>query len=239
MAAHQTLLGGKLSYRQLETGHRTGIEPVLLAASIPAKPGATIREAGTGAGAGLLCLAHRIPLGLGVGLERDPRLAALAAANLQANHFGACAILVGDVIAAPLARRRFDHVMANPPWFDPANTASPDPLRRLARTTTAPGIEGWITSLAALLQPRGTLTMILPAASLSAILQACAHTQIGALKIMPLWPRAGQPAKLMIVQGSLAARTPLRLLAGMTLHDDHGFAPAADHILRDGAALPL
>jgi tRNA1(Val) A37 N6-methylase TrmN6 len=239
MAAQQTLLGGKIIYHQLASGHRTGIEPVLLAASIPAKPGATILEAGTGAGAGLLCLARRIPLSLGVGLERDPRLAALAAANLQANHFYACAILVGDLIATPLARGRFDHVMANPPWFDPANTASPDPLRRLARAISAPGLEGWITILASLLHPGGTLTLILPASRLPEFVQGCAASQIGALKIMPLWPRAGRPAKLMIVQGSLQGRSPLRLLAGLTLHDTQGFSPAADQILRDGAALAL
>jgi tRNA1(Val) A37 N6-methylase TrmN6 len=239
MAAQQTLLGGKIIYQQLDSGHRTGIEPVLLAASIPAKPGATILEAGTGAGAGLLCLAHRVELGIGIGLEREPTLAALAAANLRANHCSTGAILVGDLIAAPLARRRFDHVMANPPWFDPANTASPDPLRRLARAISAPGLEDWITTLASLLRPGGTITLILPASRLPEFVQGCATAHIGALKIMPLWPRAGRPAKLMIVQGCLQGRSPLRLLAGLTLHDTNGFSPTAEQILRDGAALAL
>jgi tRNA1(Val) A37 N6-methylase TrmN6 len=239
MAAQQTLLGGRIIYHQLDTGHRTGIEPVLLAASIPAKPGATILEAGTGAGAGLLCLAHRVELGIGIGLEREPNLAALAAANLRANHCSACAILIGDLIAAPLPRRRFDHVMANPPWFDPANTASPDPLRRLARVISPSGLQDWITSLASLLRPGGTLSLILPASRLPDVVQSCATSRIGALKIMPLWPRAGRPAKLMIVQGTLQGRSPLQLLAGLTLHDADGFSPAASQILRDGAALAL
>ena len=239
MAAQQTLLGGKIIYHQLDTGHRTGIEPVLLAASIPAKPGATILEAGTGAGAGLLCLAHRVELGIGIGLEREPTLAALAAANLRANHCSACAILIGDLIAAPLARHRFDHVMANPPWFDPASTASPDPLRRLARVISPSELQDWITSLASLLRPGGTLSLILPASRLPEFVQSCAMSRIGALKIMPLWPRAGRPAKLMIVQGTLQGRSPLQLLAGLTLHDADGFSPAASQILRDGAGLAL
>ncbi len=129
--------------------------------------------------------------------------------------------------------------MANPPWFDPANTASPDPLRRLARAISASGLQEWITTLASLLRPGGTLTLILPASRLPDVVQGCATSRIGALKIMPLWPRPGRPAKLMIAQGTLQGRSPLRLLAGLTLHDANGFSAAAEQILRDGAALPL
>jgi tRNA1Val (adenine37-N6)-methyltransferase len=45
------LLGGRIRYRQPDTGFRSGLEPVLLAASVPARPGEHVLEAGTGAGA--------------------------------------------------------------------------------------------------------------------------------------------------------------------------------------------
>ena len=63
------------------TNDGVGIEPVLLAATIPARPGQVVLEGGTGAGAAMLCLAARVPGLRGVGLERQPPLAALAAAN--------------------------------------------------------------------------------------------------------------------------------------------------------------
>ncbi|WBO57919.1 hypothetical protein GT370_11530 [Acidocella sp. MX-AZ03] len=45
-----TLLGGRLAYRQLRAGHRSGFEPVLMAAFCPARPGVRVLELGTGAG---------------------------------------------------------------------------------------------------------------------------------------------------------------------------------------------
>ncbi|HET9018931.1 MAG TPA: SAM-dependent methyltransferase, partial [Acetobacteraceae bacterium] len=92
-----TLLGGRVHHTQLAEGHRTGIEPVLLAASIPAMHGARVLEGGTGSGAGLLCLAARVQGIAGVGIERDPALAALARANIAANGFAGLAVLEGDL----------------------------------------------------------------------------------------------------------------------------------------------
>jgi tRNA1(Val) A37 N6-methylase TrmN6 len=50
-----------VTYRQLVDGHRTGFEPVLLAAAVPAKAGDLVLEAGAGAGAGQLFLSPRVP----------------------------------------------------------------------------------------------------------------------------------------------------------------------------------
>ena len=131
-----TLLGGRLTYRQSETGYRTGIEPVLLAASIPVRPGECVVEGGTGAGAGLLCLAARVPGLAGLGLEIDPALAEMARANVAANRFAGLEIRAAD-LGAWRPQRRVDHAFANPPWHDPASTASPDPGRRLAKQAGA------------------------------------------------------------------------------------------------------
>jgi tRNA1Val (adenine37-N6)-methyltransferase len=52
-------LGGRVTYRQLVDGHRTGFEPVLLAAAVPAKAGDLVLEAGAGARAGGLVVTAR------------------------------------------------------------------------------------------------------------------------------------------------------------------------------------
>jgi tRNA1Val (adenine37-N6)-methyltransferase len=74
-----------VSYRQPIDGYRTGIEPVLLAASVPARSGQRVVEAGTGAGAGLLCLLARVAGLSAIGIERDADMAALARRNLADN----------------------------------------------------------------------------------------------------------------------------------------------------------
>src|SRR5277367_7136876 len=75
------LLGGRVRYAQPRDGFRSGIEPVLLAAAVPARAGERVLEVGSGAGAALLCLAARVSGVVGLGLERDAALAALAADN--------------------------------------------------------------------------------------------------------------------------------------------------------------
>ena len=110
-----TLLDGRISYSQPSRGYRTGIEPVLLAAAVPACAGERVLEAGTGAGAGLLCLTARVSGLTGTGVERDQQMAALARRNLDANDAGGIGIEVADICqwrgAGPYA-----HAFANPPW---------------------------------------------------------------------------------------------------------------------------
>ena len=236
------LLDGRISYRQTMRGHRTGIEPVLLAAAIPASPGQSVLEAGTGAGAALLCLAHRVPGLAATGLEIDPGLAALAAENFRRNRFVTSTVVAADLLSAPFssARHQFDHVLANPPWHDAGGTRSPDSIRALAHHAPATLLDDWITALAAMLCPRGTLTLILPTALLSRALAGLIAARCGARHILPLWPRQGKPAKLCIVQSRKFARGNDIILPGLTLHDQAGgYTAEADRILRDGASLAM
>ncbi len=232
------LLGGRLLYRQFLTGHRSGFEPVLLAAAVPAQPGDMVLEAGTGAGAALLCLGARVPGVCGVGLEIDPALAALANKNFKVNDLQHIHAVIGDATRPPFCPI-FDHVMANPPWHAAAGTASPDQKRALAHQA-APGLlAGWIAALAAVLKPRGRITLILPAAAFSDATSALQAAGCGGAILLPLWPRAGQPAKMMILSAMRGGKAADRVLAGLVLHDEAGITPQANAILRDGNALTL
>ena len=135
-----TLLGGRVRYAQPLEGYRTGIEPVFLAAAVPARAGEVVLEAGTGAGAGLLCLAARVPGVMGVGVERDAGMAALCRGNLRANGLE-FRVETGDVARAGQFGP-FDHAFGNPPWHDPAGTRSPDSLRDGATHRDGLGLEG-------------------------------------------------------------------------------------------------
>ena len=63
-------------------GYRAGVDPVLLAASVPARAGQSVLDLGCGAGVAALCLAARVP-GLLAGLEVQPAYAALARRNAR------------------------------------------------------------------------------------------------------------------------------------------------------------
>src|SRR5690348_11130011 len=112
---HGHLLGGRVRYAQPAQGFRSGLEPVLLAASVPARPGERVLEGGSGAGAALLCLAARVPGVQGVGIEQDTALCGLASDNTAANGFADLRFVRADMTAPP-DLGAFDHACANPPY---------------------------------------------------------------------------------------------------------------------------
>src|SRR6185436_12687881 len=81
-------LNGAVTVLQPARGYRAGLDAVLLAASLEAADGDAIAEAGCGAGAALLCAAHRLPHCRFTGFERETEMAALAREGATANRFG-------------------------------------------------------------------------------------------------------------------------------------------------------
>jgi tRNA1(Val) A37 N6-methylase TrmN6 len=234
-----TLLGGRVRHDQPRDGHRTGIEPVLLAAAIPARAGERVLEGGSGAGAALLCLAHRVPGIAGVGVERDPALVEMARANAGACGAAGLAFVAGD-LAELLVDGVFDHAFANPPWHLAAATASPDAGRDAAKRG-APGLFAvWARALSRTLRHHGTLTLVVAAARLPDCLAALAASGCGSPAVLPLWPKPRRDAKLVLLRGVKGGRGACRVLPGLTLHEPGGgYTEAATTVLRDGAALPF
>jgi tRNA1(Val) A37 N6-methylase TrmN6 len=231
------LLGNRIHYRQLQEGHRSGFEPVLLAACVPARAGELVLEAGIGAGAALLCLGARVPGVRGIGIEREEALVRLANENFNLNGLHDISAVQGDAAALPFASQVFDHVLANPPWFNVADTASPDSKRDTAHRTTPALLQHWLGELTRVVRPKGSVSLILPAARFAEAASQLRTQKCGGITLLPLWPRAGLPAKMVILTATKASRAAGRVLAGLVLHDEAGITPAAQAILRDGAAL--
>ncbi len=196
-------------------------------------------EGGTGAGAALLCLATRVLGIVGCGIEIDPDQTARACTNALANDMPDLTFIDGP-IETHVPDAPFDHAFANPPYHLAPGTASSDPRRLRAKSGSASLLMDWASALAKPLKHRGTLTFILPAASLPACLAAMAAADCPVATILPLWPKAGVAAKLTIVRGIKNGRSAPQLLPGLILHAPDGqFTQEADAILRDGEALPL
>ncbi len=233
------LLGGRVIYRQPKVGFRSGLEPVLLAASVAARPGDEVLEAGTGAGAALLCLSARIPGVRVTGVEVDAAMAELASANAHANGFADMTIIHERIETAAL-RAGFDHAIANPPYHGPHGTASPIGARETAKRGSDTLLSTWIARLSGALRDRGDLTLIVPSGSVPACLAAMAQSRCPCTSLFLLWPRQGRAAKLVLLRGIRNGRTPMRLMPGLVLHDPDGsFTEAAMSILGHGSELSL
>ena len=60
----------------------------------------------------------------------------------------------------------------------------------------------------------------------------------GSPAVLPLWPRIGRAAKLLLLRGVKGGRGDAVVLPGLVLHDADGrYMPQAEAILREGAAL--
>ena len=240
------VLDGKLVLRQPLRGHRFGHDAILLAAAVAAQAGECAVELGAGVGAAGLALARRVER-LDVTLvERDPALAALAAANANRNGLSERVRAVDLDVAAPaeaftaagLAPGSADHVLMNPP-FNPAQNPSPDRDRRAAHVASAQTLVQWLGTARRLLRPGGAVTLIWRADGLGDVLVALSDG-FGAITILPIHGKAGGPAIRILARATRDRNGPLALLAGLVLTDADGKPTvAAETVLRDGKGLSL
>jgi tRNA1(Val) A37 N6-methylase TrmN6 len=241
-------LGGRLRLLQPATGYRAGIDGVLLAATVEARPGAQVLDAGSGVGVVGLCVAQRLPDVRVTLVERDGGLAALARRNVERNGFAARIRVVEADILRPLgetaelaaAAGTFDEVVANPPFhIEGRGTAAGDPVKAGANAMPAGALDRWLRFMAALARPGARIALIHRTEALPEVLSALAG-RFGGAVVVPLHPREGEAALRVLVRAVKGSRAPLELRPGLVLHGAEGsFRPRIAAILRDGAALPL
>lgn len=234
-----SLLNGRVRIRQQKEGYRVAIDPVLLAAAVPAETTHRVLDVGCGTGAAMFCLAARVP-GVDVtGLELQPELAALAEDGVKLNNLSSrVRVVTGDLLSLPdlVCAYPFDIVMTNPP-FGENGTVSPDPSIAAAHHETHVTLKQWIEACVKLLKPNGRFVIIHRADRLSAILAAL-PSRFGDTQIIPVFPKAEKPARRVILDTGQNRRTGETLRMGLILHNPDGaFTTEADAILRGIAAL--
>jgi tRNA1(Val) A37 N6-methylase TrmN6 len=237
------LLGGRVKLRQPLDGYRVAIDPVMLAAAVPAGREDRVLDIGCGTGAASLCLAARVAGCPIVGLERDHTLALLAQGNIARNDFAdRIAVIEGDLLHPPhaLAPDSFTQVMANPPFLEAARASvSPIAQRAAAAVESEALLADWVDFALAMLRDKGTVTIIHRADRLGDLLAALGG-RAGGIIIFPLWPGEGKAAKRILLQARKGNSAPLTLAQGLVLHRSDGRnSEAAEAVLRHGATLQL
>ena len=241
--SEDALLDGRVRLLQPVDGYRVAIDPVLLAAAVPAAAGDTVLDVGCGVGAAALCLATRVAGIRVTAIDSDAALIRLAVENIGLNELSdRVQAMSGDLLRPPprLEPGSFAHVMANPPFLlSDRVTAPAHPGKKSAHLEGAADLAAWVRFAFVMLRAKGGFTLIHRADRLDAVL-AQLSAQAGEITVFPLWSGPGKPAKRVIVRARKGVATPMRLLAGLVLHDADGrYSDAADAVLRRGGALPL
>ncbi len=237
-------LDGRVQIWQPRTGYRAATDPVFLAAAVPALPGQSVLELGCGAGVAALCLAARVS-GLALtGVELQPCYATLARRNAAAN--GAeLDVIEADLRSLPpaLRARRFDHVIANPPYYAAHGPAAADAGRDRALREDTP-LADWVDVALRRTRDLGHVTLIHLTERLPDLLAAF-HAR-ASCTVLPLAARRARPARRVIVQARKGARAPFTLLPPLIIHqgdshpgDGEFFTDRVRALMRDAGALDM
>jgi tRNA1(Val) A37 N6-methylase TrmN6 len=230
-------------------GHRSGMDAMMLAAAVPGGFAGRLADLGAGAGAAGLAVVSRCPGASVVLVENAPEMAEYARKSLalpQNGHLASRAsVLEADVMLAGNARveaglgdASFDFAIMNPPFNLGHDRPTPDALKRQAHVMAEDTIERWVRTAAAIVKPRGGLAVIARPVSLGQLLDAM-RGRFGDIQIVPVHPRATEPAIRIILRGVRGSRKALSLQPPLVLHGEsgHGHAPRADLVCNGRASL--
>ncbi|MEX0954454.1 MAG: methyltransferase [Rhizobiaceae bacterium] len=224
------------------SGHRAGLDAMVLAAAVPAGFSGCVADLGAGAGAAGLAVAARCPQAQAVLVERSPEMADLAGQSLMLEQNTEIAkrasILRADVtlagkarVEAGLADNAFDFVIMNPPFNAENDRATPDALKRQAHVMEGELWESWLRTAAAIAKPGGGLALIARPESLADILPAL-KGRFGSTELVTVHPREDRPAIRVVLRARRGARKRMSILPPLVLHGPEGnrFTPRADDI---------
>ena len=239
-----TLLHGRVELLQPKIGFHASIDSVFLAAAVPIVEKAHILDVGCGVGSAGLCVLARTRDMRLTGIDIQPELIELAKQNAVLNEIESlCRFVHGDIrTETDIVDNAFSSVLMNPPYQE-GGTHTPSPTRNkaLSHGEEASGatLEDWVKYAHRKLKQAGTLVMIHRADRMSEIVAVLERRRwFGSLVIYPLFSRAGDDAKRVIITARKERFAPMALKTGMVIHEADGkYTEAAQRVLSAAEAL--
>lgn len=229
-------LGGTVRLVQPRKGYRFGVDAVLLARFAAERPAARALDLGCGCGAVSLCL-----LALGgarevLGIDIQAQMVDRARRGARWNGLEERARFeVADLRALrkAVAPQSCDLVVCNPPYRPAASgRTSPDPACALARHEVSGSLADAAAAAAFALGTGGAFCAVYPAARLATLLEGCRGAGLEPKVLLPVHPRTGEPANLVLVRCLRGAGEGIELRSPLVLHAlDGRYAPEAERLL--------
>ena len=215
-----SFLDGKLSLFQPTKGFRAGLDSVLLAASVNAKPGEKVLEIGAGVGTVLFCLMNRISGLEATGIEIMEEYHSLSLINAQKNKINANLILGDFFTYGNLKKENFDQIFFNPPYYPVSNyKISDNKLLEIAHIEYPGILKKMLTFALKRCKPYGYITLIHRPSRISDILSIFKNVA-GDIKILPIVSSNSKNASRMIIRARKSAKGDTKLLNPFYLYKD-------------------
>lgn len=218
-----TFLNGRLRVAQSRLGYRFSIDSVLLAHFVRVRGAERVLDLGTGCGIIPLILAFRHPRLRVWGVELQPDLAALAAANVRANDMQEqVTILQDDMrrLTPSMTGGVMDVIVCNPP-FRRAGTGrlNPSTQRASARHEIDIGLPEILNVARRMLKTRGRLVVIQAAERLGELIAQLHACGIEPKRLRTVHADAGCKSKMVLVEALLGGGAGMKILPPLCLRE--------------------
>ena len=151
-----SFLGGGIKIWQPKKGYRAGIDPILLAASVNVSEGQKVLDLGCGAGTASFAIGYRVKNVELYGIEIQKVFADLANLNSEENEIELkleCSNISN--LSSNITNKSFDHVIANPPYFDRKTSVRSTNLSKEKSFGDTCPISDWLKVAAKRAKPKG------------------------------------------------------------------------------------
>jgi tRNA1Val (adenine37-N6)-methyltransferase len=229
------LLRGRVRLYQPARGARMSLDPVLLAGFV-APPFGRFLDIGCGTGPLSFLLLASDPAATGVGVEIQPRLAALAVRGRDDNGWQPrMEIIEGDVraLGERLGAAAFDLVVTNPPYRTlDSSPPSPNRERALAHHEIALRLPEWVAIAARVVRRGGRVAAVLPAQRSTELIDTLTANGLRTARIRNVHPHANEPASRLLVEAHFDSETSLMVEPPLVVHQPGGgFTPEVRRML--------
>ena len=237
-----SFLGGRIKIWQPKKGYRAGIDPILLAASVNASEGQKVLDLGCGVGTASFALGYRVKNIELYGIEIQKAVADVANLNSEENGIELkleCSNITK--LSSNITSKSFDHVIANPPYFDRKTSVRSINLAKEKSFGDTCPISDWLKVAAKRAKPKGFVHFIVRSDRLPEMFRNMPNS-LGSLVITPILSRKNENAKLTILHARKNGRAGFIISSPIILHplksaSQEKYVPEVDRVLRNGASL--
>ena len=229
--------------------HRSGMDALLLAATVPEAANGLVADMGSGSGVAGMAVAHRcraIHVDL---LEIDSHSFVMARNSLDmkdnAHLSGRVMPFEADLTATGKHRSKilreasYDHIISNPPYNGPQHQSSPNADKARAHRAEDGFVDAWMRTASFLAKPKARLSLIIRPDILPAFLAAMAG-RFGDIGVLPVHSKTGENASRLLITAQKQSKAPLHILPPLVLHRENGaFTETAENIFRGRDGLRL
>ena len=237
-----SFLGGGIKIWQPKNGYRAGIDPILLAATVNVSEGQKVLDLGCGVGTASFAIGYRVKNIELHGIEIQKVFADLADLNSKENGIELkleCSNISN--LSSNITSRSFDHVIANPPYFDRNSSVRSINLSKEKSFGDTCPISEWLKVAAKRTKPKGFVHFIVRSDRLPEMFSNMPNS-LGSLVITPVISRKNENAKLTILHAKKNGRAGFIISSPIILHPQKSdsrekYIPEVDKVLRNGASL--